>query len=75
MFGGHGIFHDGTMFGIVDSSGRTFLKSSEFLVDRFEAAGSEKHGQMPYFSVPETVMNNPSKLLEWANDAIRGSKG
>ncbi|NNE68531.1 MAG: TfoX/Sxy family protein [Pyrinomonadaceae bacterium] len=75
MFGGHGIFHEGTMFGIIDSSGKAFFKSNEFLIDRFEAAGSEKHGRMPYFSIPESVLNNQSELIEWANTAIRGSKG
>ena len=75
MFGGHGIFHQGKMFAMIDSSGNAFLRSDEFLLTRFKKAGSEKHGGMPYYSIPESVMDDHEELLIWANDSIRASKG
>ncbi len=71
MFGGYGIFRDGKMFGIVDSSGAWYLKADEATSRRYESAGSEKHGRMPYWSVPEEVAADEPKLQEWARDAIQ----
>ena len=75
MFGCQRIFHDGKMFGIIDSSGTAFLKAVDFLEERFEKAGSEKHGRMPYYSIPASVLKDASELVKWANDSIRASKG
>lgn len=69
MFGGVGVFSDGTMFAIVDSTGMVFLRADETTVDRFQSAGSEKHGRMPYWTVPAEVADDPERLLEWATQA------
>ncbi|MDH3493500.1 MAG: TfoX/Sxy family protein [Acidobacteriota bacterium] len=74
MFGGHGIFHDGRMFGIIDPDGQAFLKADDYLEDRFLEAGSEKHGRMPYYLIPGSVMADSAELLQWAKDSIRASK-
>ena len=74
MFGGHGIFHEDKMFGIIDSSGTAFLKANDFLEERFEKAGSEKHGRMPYYSIPSAVLEDRDELVRWANDSIRATK-
>ena len=58
MFGGHGIFCDGEMFGIVDSKGQCFLKADDALKATFEEKGALKHGRMPYYSIPEDILNN-----------------
>ena len=69
MFGGHGIFHEGKMFAMVNSKGVAFLKT-----DLEEPAeGSVKHSKMPYHSIPEDTFHSP-KLMELANHAIAISK-
>lgn len=69
MFGGLGIFESGDMFGIV-SKARLFFKVDDATRPKFEAAGSEKHGPMPYFEVPAEVLENADKLQSWARDAV-----
>ena len=32
MFGGHGLFHDGKMFGMIDSKGQQYLKADDSLI-------------------------------------------
>lgn len=70
MFGGYGIFRDGTMMGLVDSSGQWFLKTKdEAQAAAFQEAGSHKHGRMPYWSVPDAVAADEATLHAWARDA------
>ena len=70
MFGGHGIFENGTMFALVDSAGDVFLKAAEANQARFEAAGSARHGRMPYFAVPVEVLEDADALRDWAKTSI-----
>ncbi|MFY0626925.1 MAG: TfoX/Sxy family protein [Reichenbachiella sp.] len=70
MFGGHGIFCNGKMFGIVDSKGQVFLKANESNRLIFEAAGSHAHGKMPYLSIPHEIFQNQSELEKWAHSSI-----
>lgn len=74
MFEGHGVFHEGKMFGIIDSKGMAYLKANSSILEIFESAGSHKHGKMPYYSIPETVLKNHELLLEWAQKSIKISK-
>ncbi len=70
MFGGYGIFRDGSMFGLVDSVGEWFLKANDDAqATAFQEAGSRKHGRMPYWSVPATVTSDEATLHAWARDA------
>ena len=70
MFGGYGIFESGAMFALITSEGKIHLKADPSNRKRFEDAGSEKHGKMPYFEVPQNVLKNEQKLHEWARDSI-----
>lgn len=74
MFGGHGIFHEGKMFGIIDSKGRPFLKADATNRTNFEKEGAERHSRMPYFSIPQIVLNDPEELIQWARTSIKISK-
>ncbi|MEP3387759.1 MAG: TfoX/Sxy family protein [Reichenbachiella sp.] len=74
MFGGQGIFHEGKMFGLVDSKGQGFLKVDDSNRDQFESAGAKPHGKMPYLSIPESVFNDPDQLTQWAQTSIDLSK-
>ncbi|MCJ7715222.1 MAG: TfoX/Sxy family protein, partial [Anaerolineales bacterium] len=57
MFGGYGVFEEDTMFALVDKDGNIFLKADDNNRHFFEDAGSIKHGRMPYFNVPEQILN------------------
>jgi len=78
MFGGHGVFYEETMFSLVDSKGTVFFKVDDSNKHRFEDAGAEKHGRMPYYQVPEQILSNDKTLQEWAkvsvDIAVRGKK-
>ncbi len=74
MFGGHGIFHEGKMFALVDSKGQCFLKVNETNKADFEEKESFQHSRMPYFSIPDEVMDNREILIEWAKRSIAISK-
>jgi DNA transformation protein len=70
MFGGYGVFCEGVMFALVDSSGTPHLRTDADSTGRFEAAGSEKHSRMPYWSIPEPVFEDSDDLTEWATTAL-----
>ncbi|MCV0404220.1 MAG: TfoX/Sxy family protein [Chloroflexi bacterium] len=70
MFGGHGIFCDGVMFGLVDSGGTPFLRIHEGDPDAETPAGTERHGRMPYWSVSDDVLARQDVLLERARRSL-----
>ncbi len=74
MFGGFGIFEGETMFALIDSAGRLFLKVGASNMERFESAGSERHARMPYFAPPDEVKADPDALREWAQTSIAEAK-
>jgi len=74
MFGGHGIFHDGKMFGIIDSKGRAFFRVNAATASDFEKKGTEQHRRMPYFSIPIEFLETAEELLKWARKSIEVSK-
>lgn len=71
MFGGFGIFQNGDMFAIVDSSSRLYFKVDDTTRARYESAGSEQHKPMPYFEVPADVADSDATLIDWANEAVQ----
>jgi DNA transformation protein len=74
MFGGHGIFHDGKMFGIIDSKGKAFMKADDSFKKEFMSKGSEQHSRMPYFSIPASIYKANDELVVWARKSIELSK-
>ena len=70
MFGGYGIFESGTMFALVNSEGGVFFKADESNRWRFEEAGTDRHGRMPYYQVPDAVLRDEDSLFEWARESI-----
>ncbi|MCJ7715155.1 MAG: TfoX/Sxy family protein [Anaerolineales bacterium] len=70
MFGGYGVFEEDTMFALVDKNGQVFLKGDDSNIQTFQDAGSEKHGRMPYYSVPEKIMNDTAALISWAESTL-----
>jgi DNA transformation protein len=77
MFGGHGIYHDGVIFGIVIDDA-LYLKTDDETRSQFEAAGAAPFvylGQKrpittSYWSLPEQAMDSPQAMLPWARLAL-----
>ena len=75
MFGGVGFFKDGKMFGMIGND--VFrLKTDEVNKEKFIKAGmkpyfskSKKKG-MPYWEVPENIIEDRSELKKWAEESI-----
>ena len=73
MFGGHGVFHEGLMFGLV-ANGVLYLKAdtetegafSERGLEQFEYTKNRKLMKMSYFMAPEEIYEDPSVASEWA---------
>ena len=74
MFGGHGIFHDGKMFGIIDSKGVAFFKADETTKKEYTSRGGVQHSRMPYYSIPDEILRDADELRKWAKTAISLSK-
>jgi DNA transformation protein len=74
MFGGHGIFHEGKMFGLIDSKGKAFMKVDDTNRADFEVVNASQHSKMPYFSIPNAILNDQEALVEWAEKSISASK-
>jgi DNA transformation protein len=75
MFGGYGVFLDGTMFALVDASGGVFLRGDDTTADEFAGAGSSKHGRMPYWEIPDAVRSDADQLVAWARRALTIAEG
>ena len=69
MFGGYGIFHNGDMFALISGS-TLYFKVNEENIEQYEKAGLSKFTPMPYYEVPEEVMENEETFLEWAEISI-----
>lgn len=70
MFGGHGIFFRGVMFGLVDDD-ELFLKTDERCRDRFRDAGCRMwtYGHMEetsYWRPPDEAHEDAESMLPWA---------
>lgn len=71
MFGGRGVFVDGTMTAIVDRAGVGYVRGDDDTADAFDAAGAERHGRMPYWRVPGAVWADDTALASWLERAYR----
>ena len=70
MFGGHGIFCDKKMFGMITAKGGMFLKVDDSNRADYEEKGSTKHHRMPYYSIPSEILEDQDLLIEWAGKSI-----
>lgn len=73
MFGGHGIYHDDLMFGLV-ADDELYLKTDADNLAEFEERGMSpfefvmkgKVGKMSYWSAPEEIYEDPEQANHWA---------
>lgn len=76
MFGGHGIFLDGLMFGLI-AGGDLYLKADDVNVEDFLSRGldpfsyykKEKEFKLSYFQAPEETLDDGEAMREWGNKA------
>ena len=77
MFGGAGIYADGTMVALV-IDGVIYLKADEQTVPAFEREGlapfaynaKQKRVVTSYWRMPERLYDNPEELAQWSQDAL-----
>jgi len=70
MFGGIGIFIEEGMFALITSADVFHFKVDDSNRDDFEEAGMNRFGRMPYYQVPEEVLENQDELRIWMNKAM-----
>jgi DNA transformation protein len=82
MFGGAGIYADGTMFGLV-ADGVIYLKADERNAPAFESENlppftyetkDGKRGVMSYRRMPERLYDDPDELASWARAALAAAQ-
>ena len=77
MFSGHGLFHEGLMFGLVFQD-QLFLKVDAQSQGRFERAGLKpftytRQGRqvaLSFFRAPDSVFDEPEQAADWGRAAI-----
>jgi DNA transformation protein len=74
MFGGHGLYARGVMFGLLDDD-ELFLKTDDACRPRFVEAGCRRweYGRMQstsYFRPPDEAHEDPEAMLPWARLAL-----
>ncbi|MBX3596411.1 MAG: TfoX/Sxy family protein [Rhizobiaceae bacterium] len=81
MFGGKGIYHNGLITALV-VQGEVLLKADTRSAPEFEAAGctqwtyesrSGKMAAMPYWSVPDSAIDDHEEMTIWARKAYEAS--
>lgn len=80
MFGGLGIYSDGVIFAVVMSDGSLRLKGAGEMANILDAAGwerwtyrregSDKVTSMPYWAMPESLLDDPDRASDWARRAL-----
>jgi DNA transformation protein len=82
MFGGVGVYFDGTFFAIIND-GTIYFRTSETTRPNFEAEGSSaftyltKTGTVAlgsYWCLPERLLDDPDELCRCAQDAIASAR-
>lgn len=80
MFGGLGIYSEGTIFAVLFSDGVLMLKGAGRMPEVFEREGwvrwtyqregSDKVSAMPYWTVPDALLDDPEGVSDWARRAL-----
>lgn len=81
MFGGHGIYQNGVIFAIIVSS-QLYFKVDHTNKAQYEQAGSNpftyngkaKPIQMSYWTVPESIIEDPNTLSKWVSQSVEISQ-
>lgn len=81
MMGGLCFYSNGTIFAIIHSDGKIYLKGKGAFIDRLEQLGTtrwtyqrdgaEKPTAMPYWTLPDAALDDPEFACELARDALQ----
>ncbi|MBP9869399.1 TfoX/Sxy family protein [Patescibacteria group bacterium] len=81
MFGGHGLYFEGRIFGI-EANGEIYFKVTDVNREDYEKAGSAPFHYsskdkgavtMSYWKVPDDILEDRDAAVMWARKAIRAS--
>jgi DNA transformation protein len=80
MFGGVGVYSDGTFFAVIDND-TLFFKVDETLAVRYRERGMPPFAPIPgakpmmgYYQVPVDVLEDAVTAATWARDSIHSSR-
>jgi DNA transformation protein and related proteins len=82
MFGGHGLYKDGIIFGVI-MDGELYFKTNEKTKIKYEKYGSKpftyskgrtKSITMSYWKLPAEIMDDPDELKKWVVESCRISR-
>jgi DNA transformation protein len=82
MFGGVGIYAEGTMFALA-YDGAVYLKADEATIGAFQqegatpfayAAKSGRRAVMSYWRLPDRLYDDPDELARWALEALAAAR-
>ncbi|MDP6646107.1 MAG: TfoX/Sxy family protein [Rhodospirillales bacterium] len=74
MFGGYGLFLEGSMFALINKNDELYLKADDENKDAFIARGSGTHGKMPYYAAPAETLESWEEMESWANGAVEAAR-
>lgn len=80
MFGGKGVYHNGLIVGL-DVADEILLKADAVSAADFEAAGARRWSyegkgkpvRMPYWSIPDSAIDDPDELAIWTRRAYEAA--
>lgn len=74
MFGGLGVFCEGSMFALITRAGELYFKADDENRPDYEREGLTKYGKMPYYGAPKNAFTSWAVLQPWASDAYRAAQ-
>jgi DNA transformation protein len=77
IFGGAGVYADGVMFGLI-ADDTLYLKADAETQGAYEAEGLPRFGyeargkriDLPYWRIPERLLDDPDEMASWARTAL-----
>jgi DNA transformation protein len=83
MMGGLSIYSNGQIFAMMFSSGQMMIKATDELATDLAQNGAtqftytnKKSGKlvsMPYWSLPESALDDPDEACDWANRSLKNN--
>ncbi len=70
MFGGHGLFFEGSMFALVTRKNDLFFRADDINRPDYEKRDLKPFGRMPYFAAPPECADGWRKMKPWAKGAV-----
>lgn len=70
MFGGMCLYYDGTVFSLVSGEGTIYLKTKGSLASDLADGGGTQFHNMPYWSLPDTALEDPTIACELGRRAL-----